>query len=253
MTIPLRTSASTSFSRAGVQSLPFLVGVGTRQYTDITPLHKFGKNADVGTGYETVWSVGGLYPYPAAASVMQIASASANDAAAGTGARTVTIYGLDANYAEISETVTLNGVTSVPTANEYLRINRMRVRSAGSGGANAGAITAKVGATTHAQIDVEENQSLMTLWTVPAGYSAYLTKIVVSTSSLKVVTVDMDIRPFGEVFQVREPFVLYQQVHQHTFQIPYLVEEKSDIEIRAKADSTGGVVAASFELFYAKL
>lgn len=97
-----------------------------------------------------VWEGGGNYPLLAAASQLEILSSSAVDTAAGTGARTVLIQGLDANWLSISETVTLNGTTPVTTVNSYLRVNLLTTTSAGSGGQNAGDLTLRVvgGGTT---------------------------------------------------------------------------------------------------------
>jgi hypothetical protein len=55
--------------------------------------------------------------YAAAALQMTVSSSSASDTSAGTGARTVLITGLNANYAVISESVTMNGQTAVTTTN----------------------------------------------------------------------------------------------------------------------------------------
>lgn len=104
-----------------------------------------GHNPDIPTASaEDVWEGGGDYPLLAAASQLEIVSTSAADAAAGTGARTVLIQGLDANWLPISETLTLNGTTPVTTVNSYLRINLMTTVTAGSGGQNAGDLTLRV-------------------------------------------------------------------------------------------------------------
>ncbi len=61
-------------------------------------IHKFGRNPSVGGAPETVWMQGGVYSYLTSASTVYVSSDDADDAAAGTGARTVTVLGLDANY-----------------------------------------------------------------------------------------------------------------------------------------------------------
>ena len=122
-----------SISRVGT-SEPFELQVARGQIAYHKPLFKFGNNPTVGDSTETIWSQGGLYSYLSAATVLKVSSSSANDTSAGTGARTVQLYGLDADYNEINEAVTLNGQTAVNTTNEFLRINRMIVRSAGTGG-----------------------------------------------------------------------------------------------------------------------
>ena len=60
---------------------------------------KFGHNAAVSDTEETIWSQGGLYAYPPGAQQMTLSSSSDDDTAnEGTGARTVEIQGLDADY-----------------------------------------------------------------------------------------------------------------------------------------------------------
>lgn len=75
-----------------------------------------------------------------------IKSSSANDTAAGTGARTVriTFYKLAADGSitgPFAEVVTLNGTTAVPTVNTMTFVERMEVVTAGSGLVAAGTIS----------------------------------------------------------------------------------------------------------------
>ena len=89
----------------------------------VTSFRKFGRNNDIDTSTvpEEIWNGGGLRYYPSTAAALNVVSTNANDTAAGTGARTVRVTGLDANWNEISEIVTLNGLTPVQTVNSYLR------------------------------------------------------------------------------------------------------------------------------------
>jgi hypothetical protein len=180
-----------SISRVGT-SEPFELQVARGQIAWHNPLFKFGNNPSVGDTLETIWAEGCLYSYLTAATVLKVSSSSTDDTSAGTGARTVQLYGLDGDYNEINELVTLNGQTPVNTTQSFLRINRMVVRSAGSGGANAGVIYAGTGTVTtgvpanvYASVNgvTGSNQSLMALWTVPAGYTAYLLQYDVSNGS----------------------------------------------------------------------
>ena len=83
-------------------------------------------------------SVVNIGTYPSSAIIMQIASSSANDTGAGTGARTVTLQGLDLNFEKISEALTLTGQTPKSTVNSYRRLNRIFVDETGSGTFNDG-------------------------------------------------------------------------------------------------------------------
>jgi hypothetical protein len=243
-----------SISRIGT-SEPFELQVARGQIAYHYGQFKFGFNPDVDDVLETVWAQGGLYSYLAAATQLSVSSSSTADTSAGTGARTVTLSGLDADYNEISETVTLNGQTAVTTTNSYLRIFRAVVRSAGSGGQNAGVIYAGTGTVTsgvpankYATIAIGDNQTLMALWTVPAGHTAYLLQTDVTLATIqnnKYCTVSVVSRPFGEVFQVKDRFVKSESSTTLVYTIPVKFEEKTDIEVRAIADSANADVAIS--------
>lgn len=139
-------------------------------------IRKFGYNADVDafTGPdEDVIAAGGDQYWPAAAvaaASINIASSSAADAAAGTGARNIVIQGLDADGHEQSETITLNGTTNVKPTLDYLRIFRAYVEEVGSGGVNAGNITIADGTGTFAVIPASAGQTQQATYTIPTGY-----------------------------------------------------------------------------------
>jgi hypothetical protein len=251
-----------SITRVGTYE-PFELQVARGQITMHKPLFKFGINGDVGTSAETVWAQGGTYVYPASATVMKISSSSADDAAAGTGARTISIAGLDANYNEISETVILNGQTEVNTINSYLRIFSMFVVTAGSGAtavgtiyAGTGTVTSGVPATVYGMIAIGANRTQMAFWTVPAGYTLYLMGVFYSSGNSTAnafTNFQLIQRPFGGVFgqqsSTRTPgsgdFVL----DLHT---PIAFAEKTDIEVRAIASAGASSVSAEFEGIYIK-
>ena len=126
--------------------------------------------------FRTVWENMGTteYVFPGSALTMQLVSASAGDTAS------ITIIGLDANYAVISETLVLNGTTNVPTTKQYFRINNMFV-SSGSATNPVGVITLSNSGVIYAQINTAVynattssiGQSQMAVFTVPAGYTFY--------------------------------------------------------------------------------
>jgi len=242
---------------------PFELQVARGQVDGHNALFKFGINGDVGTSAETVWAQGGVYVYPTSATVMKISSSSADDAAAGTGARTIQIFGLDASYNEISETVTLNGQTAVNTTNSFLRIFRMYVVTAGSGAtaagtiyAGTGSVTSGVPATIYGMITLTANQTQMAFWTVPAGYTFYLTGVYYSSANSTAnasTNFQFIERPLGGVFRIQSStrtagngdFVF----DLHT---PIFFPEKTDIEIKAVASAGASNVSAEFEGIYIK-
>jgi hypothetical protein len=164
---------------------PFGLAVAGGHVAKHTAVNKFGRNGDVDTGApEDVWSLGGLHVPPTTARTHDIVSTNVNDTSAGTGARTVKIYGLDSAFALQEETITMNGTTNVPTVSTYTRIFRMVVLTAGSGVINAGVITAtaQTDATVTAQIDTGRGQTLMAIYTVPADYVFYINRVFASMS-----------------------------------------------------------------------
>lgn len=162
--------------------VPFWLAAEMGALEGIRVKDKFGLNLDVDINStpEDVWSLGGIYtgfPVTGTAETLEIFSSDAADTAAGTGARTVVIEGLNFDYDEITETVTLNGTTGVLTTQEFWRVNRAFVETAGSGEANAGNITIRMSTTTAnlmAELPAGTSQTQQTSFTVPRNHSAYI-------------------------------------------------------------------------------
>jgi len=130
-----------------------------------------GYNAAPTTGYETIWDNSNAYTFLTTnMSSPTLVSASASDTAAGTGARTVAVSGVNSSYAVQTETVTLNGVTPVALTKNYMMINSLTVLTAGSNGFPVGIITLAAAGTTHATIAVSANKSRAAMYCTPAGY-----------------------------------------------------------------------------------
>jgi hypothetical protein len=132
------------------------------------------------TANSDVWEGAGLYPFQTTATKLEILSSSANDTAAGTGARTMMIAGLDANFNPISEVITMNGVTPVQSVNNYLRVNGLNIVTAGSGGQNAGDITLRVtgAGATQAIARALYGYAKQAIYTVPTGFSLLVTDVL---------------------------------------------------------------------------
>lgn len=243
---------------------PFELQVARGQIEGHKSLFKFGDNVDINGSLETIWSQGGLYVYPTAAIQMKVSSSSTNDTALGSGARTVFVYGLDANYNEITETVTLDGQTAVLTVQSFLRVNRAFVVTAGNGGTAAGTVyvgdgivTAGVPATVYAAIKLGENQTTMAVWTVPAKHTFYMYRGFFSGASnnaAQYVLGKFMFRSQGGVFRNAADLTVNSNAIGYDFEIPLAVQEKTDIEARAIALSgTNFYVTAAFEGIYVQV
>ena len=158
-------------SSLSLTSAPWNVQVARGLVTGVTGLSISGYNADVGTSYVPLWHGNATYTYLNAATQLTVWSDSASDTNIG-----VLISGLDADYLPITETVTLtNGVTGVQTTKSFLRVNNMNLTRTPM---NVGVIHAgNNGKTTVlCVIEAGAGRSQQTIYTVPAGYTFYLTQ-----------------------------------------------------------------------------
>jgi hypothetical protein len=148
----------------------------------VTPVSIIGYNAlvPVSASYIPIWEVESVYTYPTVAQQMRLWSTSASDTNV-----TVTIVGLDSNYDIITEDLTLtNGITGVLTVNSYFRINSLQTKLTSTVNP-VGAIhlgnTGKT--TTYAYMAVGTGKSQAAIYTVPRGYTFYLTRVNVYCGS----------------------------------------------------------------------
>lgn len=146
----------------------------------------FGRAPTAGTSlvnvseYTQLVDLGAVFP---TAFALDVTSANAADTAAGTGARTLEIVGLDFDGNPLSDIVTLNGNTIVTTSKAFWRVFGAQCLTFGTGRRNAGNIhivktgtggtyTAGVpGTLTSAMIQVlaNENLGLSGFFTAPRG------------------------------------------------------------------------------------
>ena len=239
---------------------PYELQVSKGQVAGASSLYKFGYNPDINGTEETVWSQGGDVVWPAAAFTAFISSSSTADTSAGTGAQTVTVEGLDENYAVQSVTVSMNGQAQVQIgdASGWIRINRAFVATAGSGGTAAGTVyIAATGVssgvptgTIYASI-TDGNQTQMAVYTVPASHTLYLDDLIFTAAISQAnnyATVKLNTRDFGSnVFRTKFINVLQSNELVIDFEFPLAIPEKTDIECRAVTSNTNNQIGASFQ------
>ena len=246
-----------SISRFGLTE-PFELQVSRGQITGHRSVTIFGYNPDVDTARVTVWPYTGIIPLPAVALQMKVSSSSANDTANGTGARTVYLEGLDADHKEINEIVTLNGQTAVLTVQSFLHINQAYVATAGSTLSaegdiyfGTGTVTAGVPATVYDLIKFDYNQRITGSYTVPAGFTAYLSQGLFSAGqpggsaqvSGRLMTVGADgVRRTIAITTVNNGSADY------VFEYPEAIPEKTTLEATAQASSNNNAASSMFIL-----
>lgn len=257
-TSPLNSTIAQDADALIVRSLTEELTIGEGKMAGYSTVNKAGKNPDIDTGSvpEDIWGNSGTYTgWATSAETLQVFSSDANDTSAGTGARTVRIVGLDANYNVISETVTLNGTTPATTSNSFLRAHTMRVVSAGSGGKNAGTITVRQSTTT-ANIMLFMlagiNQTNDVGYTIPAGKTGYLRRFRVQVLSNNAGAVNgaILIREFGEIFRERRPFTASNtSYYVEDIYGGLTIPEKSDVIMRVtSATANNLVVTGGYDL-----
>ena len=161
-------------------------------------VHKFGSNVAVGTSYVPICR-GGIYrtPQVSGATALRVkAGGNANDTAAGSGARAVTLEGLDQTGALASETIATAGSSaSAATTTTFLRLFRAYVSSSGtyataSAGSHAATITIEDAAGTQnwATLSLSgfaEAQSFIGAYSVPLGKVAFVRDIEIYSDTTK--------------------------------------------------------------------
>jgi len=212
--------------------------------------HVSGLNASVASTFETLWPQSSVYSYQTVAERLSISSTSASDTYGGAGARTLNIEGLDANYRLQNENIKMAGQTPVYTKLNYLRIFRMVVKTGlavniGTIYAGTGAVVAGVPQNVFNMIEPLYNTSFCGIWTVPAGYTLYVTDEYASEVAAKDTHIALVVKPFGEVRQIERIHIIESTSYAHKYTVPMPVAEKTDIELMAKSAGGSGIVMAA--------
>lgn len=209
-------------------------------------LHKFGAVPAMSqntTG--TIWDVNDtIYPWGAFASAGTL-TVNSDIADAN---KHIVIIGLDENYNEISEDLQLTS-TSLSTTKSFIRVFRAYITNGSTG--NVAAINVLKGASTVLRISAGQSQTLMAIYTVPAGKTGYLYKGVCSAQAGADGTGSMFVRYFGETaFRIGHTFEVAgvggKYVYDFSFPIP--IPEKSDIDVRLTTRSNNGRYTAAFDM-----
>lgn len=154
-------------------------------------VHKFGRNLAVPNGSWAFVNTLGLTAWPLSQvrNVRIKASGNEADTSNGAGARQVTVQGILANGYEGTEVITTAGTSaSTATVNQWWRIHRAWVSSAGTyGAANTGniIIESSVSSTNLIQISAGEGQSQFAGFTTPTDKIALLLGVTITVDSTK--------------------------------------------------------------------
>jgi hypothetical protein len=217
-------------------------GIAQGVHTGVTHVHKIGTNAAVGTNFEDIYDQGGKITLPTSAGVPDIASNLSNAGSI------ITIEGLDANYLEVSESLTLDSSGNATGSQPFLRINNAFV-SNDSAISNVVRVTLDGSSGNQTRVEVAEQNSMQCIFTVPADKTAFLHQISVG---IKTASRDAEARlavtEFGGVERTRALIALPTGFAEKSYPIPLKFPQKTDIRLQAKTTGGDTVVTGSFDL-----
>jgi hypothetical protein len=218
-------------------------------------IDKFGEDPTVGTSAFVDIRGGNVNKvYLTSAETMTIVSDDSLDDAgnAAGNAHKMVIQGLDANWVEASEEITLDGQTPVVTTSTWMRVNRMYITDIGTAaeGTNKGLITCTQ--TTSGNLECEilalEGQSFDAEWTVPLNQIAkvkyYWTNIGKGDDAI----IRFETRENGKAWRTRAEVKIFENEIRHDFGASITVPAKGDIKVVGKAVTAQSAISAGFFL-----
>ncbi len=227
------------------------IKISRGQVKGVIPVHKFGAVNSLSTSTTgTIWDVNDtIYPWESwsTATFPVVSSTSASDVG-----KKITIVGLDGNYNLVEAEVTLTAQNGNTNTQNFIRIFRAYVSS---GTTNVGNINITVSNVVVCRITAGYGQTLMTVYTIPAGYTGYLYKGTCSAQSGADGTGNMFVRYYGQSsFRIAHTFEVVGSgaQYEYTFSFPPEIPEKSDIDVRITTRSNNGRYTSAFDLLLVK-
>lgn len=249
-------------SRIPDSNTPFALQVAKGDVPGTSGVNKFGASSSVADGVaEEIWDGATAYTWPTTASITHIWSAV--DSATTRGV-VVEVQGLDASWALVVQNVTTDAAdstTEVALTTPLIRVFRMKVLDA-----SAMDQILRVGptgkATHQAQIGIGNNQTLMAIYTVPLGKTAYITNYyasIIGEAGPPATIPDYVLfrlwnrdNTNGYAPQLKHELGMVlvgnsQISHEYD---PYLsIPEKTDIWLEATPDGDDAYVSAGFDIY----
>jgi hypothetical protein len=231
-------------------------------------VHKFGQNDAVSTTFVPV-ARGGVYQTPQVGSATALrvkAGGNENDTAAGSGAREVTLIGLDASGNEQTVAVATNGASaSTATTETWIRLYRAYVSKSGTyATASAGSHSADIviedsagsadWATIHST-DFARSQTEIAVYSVADGKTAYVLSAFVFADTSK--TTELIFFQRTGILQTAAPYDAMRILYEEKFaggeatlnpRSPMTIAGPADIGFMAKINTGTATVECDFEI-----
>ena len=222
----------------------------------------FGRNPSVGTAAEDIWVNGGNYNFLLGATTIEVTTNNIQDDITGLGARTIHITGLDSNFDELIEVVSLTGNGITTTVGQFSRINSAVIVSCGTfrgsnyndielnttgSGLTIGKIAGGYGSINTSDYGIGRTQ--LGIFTVPNNKTLYITSVYINVDSSKIADVNLYcLANVDDITIPTSPRILLVSLdgvtdfREKTLTSYYIINEKTDIWFRASINSgTAGV------------
>ena len=204
-----------------------------------------GYNPTTSAG-DAVWSGGTAFPWSSFATAQTLYLKSSTNNATDR-SMSILIDGLDANYANQTEVITLNASdsrTAVVSTKQFLRIHNIQCNGADT---NVGDIITTVTSgtgTVVSKISAGRGSARAGCFTIPAGYTGYLFKGDASSTAATVV--NFMARYYGKAFMVVHVAIVDNSTYIYDFPFPMPLPEKTDMYCTIEAGS--GKTAVNYEI-----
>lgn len=225
-----------------------IIDIASGNYPGASSIFVHGFNSSFANGVEeSFWQGSSLYPwttwdsYAGTGTTLNVVSSNAGDT------QTVLINGLDENFEVLTESVTLTGTTPVTTTGTFMRTNSLQITA---GASNAGTITVVPtgSAVVVDQISPGFGASQNAQYTIPAGYTGYVMQGSAQIGKGQDGTAYFKVRPYGAAFSTQFVILLYQDTFQYEFSVPFVVPEKSDLDLTMVASSSRTAGTCAYDI-----
>ena len=219
-----------------------------------TYVQKYGFNGDLDANHhgdvasQTIWSYSGAYPWSSLGSPATIhaTSTDTND----TGVE-LHVEGLDENWDLASQRVTLNGTNNIPLSGSWRRVFRAYTCNDTKSNGDIH-VELDTDNTVIAHVPITEQQTLMAVYTVPRGYTAYLTCFDCTISRNEDMLFRLRTREPGGVFRTQHIAQVYQTPYRYDYTVFKRVDEMTDIEFTGEPTNNNVAAHAAFDLILIK-
>lgn len=247
-----------------ISSTDYLFDIAEGNVPNHSQFQKLGYSPLAPSGVSDVNCNNASYVFPAAAQQMECISSSAQDLAAGSGAKTIRIYYLKNDYTEATTDVILNGTTGVLTSvSDIFRVQHVRILDFGATNAlyvAAGKINVRNKTTTtiiYGTIAAGNTAGRDSNYTIPEGHTLYITsfacgvaKATVGNSCMFTLRANYDdklpgVLTPGLFFMPYAELNLVDSMATREFHTPLVFPEHTDIKVSAISGQASTILTSS--------